>query len=139
MSQVIIGFGPAQIAGKSSVTALSSSEATLLTVTDITKLRASQFSVYGSLDLGAVTSCRFYYYFSPDNGTTWFPVSLYNTSNGEITQRSIVVDSGTYSTNGHSMFLDDIQVSGATAFKITGKSASGTPILNSLYLVARDN
>ncbi len=110
---------------------LTTSEVDLFIATDGKYLKHSQFSVMVSLDLGAVMSGTFFYYVSPDGGTNWYPVSNYNISTGEITQRKVVVDSGTYVTGGHSKYNDDVPV--------TGKAASGTPTLNAVIVCARNN
>lgn len=136
--ETLTGYNPALIAGKATATALSGTETNLLTITDTKYLKSSQLSIYLSVTLGAVASATFYYYFSPDNGTTYHPVSLYNTSTGEITQRSVLVDSGTYSTGGVSLALDNVPMAAGTTLKITGKSASGTPAF-ALTVLARDN
>lgn len=120
-------------------TTLSTTETDLVIIKDHKYLQASQFTIMVSVDLGAVTSCTFYYYYSPDEGTTWYPVSLYDTSTGKMTQRSVVVDSGTYATSGHSMFIDNIGLGACTRFKVTGKSASATPTLNNVIVSTRNN
>lgn len=117
---------------------LTSSEADLFIVKDYKDLQKSQITIYASVTLGVVTSATFFYYLSPDNGTTWYPISLYNTSTGEITQRSVVVDSGTYSTGGASRFADNVPLGASMAFKVTGIAASGTPTY-SLKVLLRDN
>jgi hypothetical protein len=108
-------------------TTLTTSEVDLGIFNSAAYLNQSQISIYGSVTLGAVASATFYYYYSPDSGSTWYPVSLYNTSTGEITQRSVVVDAGTYVTGGKSLFLDSTPVAAGNWFKVTGKSATGTP------------
>lgn len=136
--ETLVGYNPSLVAGKATATTLSSTETPLLTITDTKFLKSSQFTVYATVTLGAVASATFYYYYSPDNGTTWLPVSLYNTSSGQMTQRSVVVDSGTYSASGVYSFTDNVPVGACTQFRITGKSASGTPAFT-LTLLGRDN
>lgn len=118
---------------------LTTGEVDLIIITNRQYINCSQLSIYGSITLGAVASATFYYYYSPDNGATWYPVSLYNTSTGEVTQRSVVVDSGTYATAGHSRFVDNIPLGWCTQFKVTGKSASGTPTIDNLAITIRNN
>lgn len=119
-------------------TTLTSSEVDLYIVTISSAIQKSQLTIYGAVTLGVVTSGTFYYYLSPDNGTTWYPISLYNTSTGEITRRNVVVDSGTYATGGISYFVDNVPFGAATQFKVTGKSSSATPTLG-LTVMVRDN
>jgi len=116
-------------------------ETDLFILADLKYVQASQLTVMGSVTLGGVTSVTFYYYYSPDSGTTWFPVSLYNSSTGEMTRRAVLLDSGT-GTNPvatHSRFVDNVPLGGSTQFKITGVSASGTPALDSLFVFSRNN
>ena len=116
-------------------------ETDLFILADTKYVRASQLTIMGSVTLGGVTSVTFYYYYSPDSGTTWYPVSLYNTSSGEMTRRSVLLDSGTgtYPVSTHSRFVDNVPLGAATQFKITGVSASGTPTLDSLHVFIRNN
>jgi hypothetical protein len=119
---------------------LSNTETDLFIVKDLKYVVKSQFTVYGSVALGAVASVTFYYYISPDNGVTWYPVSFFPTGYAnDIQQRKCLVDSGTYTSGANSLFEDDIAVSACFAFKVTGKSASGTPTLNALRVLGRDN
>lgn len=120
---------------------LTTVEADLFVVKDFKFLEASQFTIYGSITLGGVASASFFYYYSPDSGATWFPVSLYSASTGEATQRLVLLDSGTgaHPVSGKSRFVDDLKVSGTTAFKITGLSATGTPAIDFLYVFFRNN
>ncbi len=135
------GYEPGY-AAKNEITApanLSVTETDLYVIKIESAMQKSEFTIYGAVTLGAVTSATFNYYYSPDGGTTWFPVTLYNTTNGEITQRKVVVDSGSYSTGGVSYFADNHQMGSATAFKVTGLSASGTPTLTKVLVMVRNN
>lgn len=141
MSNATVTYGNASFPQANSiatVTALSTSETDIFVVKDMKDMEKSQTTIYGSVTLGAVASATFYYYVSPDNGTTWHPISLYNTSTGEVTQRAVLVDSGTYATGGVSLFADSVPMPATTAFKVTGKSATGTPAV-SLKIMLRDN
>lgn len=118
---------------------LTTSEATIFSTTDQKYLRKSQLSIMAQVTLGGVASATFYYYVNPNSaGTTWYPISLYNTSTGEIIQRSVLVDSGTYSTGGVSSFVDNVPMPACFAFKITAKSATGTPAYG-INVATRDN
>ncbi len=122
-------------------TTLTTSETDLFIIKNLGDLKSSQLTVYGGVTLGGVASATFYYYVSPNIGAaspTWYPISLYNTSTGEITQRAVLVDSGTYATGGVSEFADNVPLAACTAFKVTGKSASGTPTL-ALTVMVRNN
>ena len=99
----------------------------------------SQLTIMGAVTLGAVVSATLYYYYTTDSGTTWYPVSLFNTSTGEMTQRAVLVDSGTYALTGVSRFVDNLPLGVCNGFKITGKSSSATPGLTALFVGVRDN
>lgn len=124
---------------------ITTTEADLYKITDMGSLNNSQITVYGSVKLGTNASATFYYYYSPDSPTAttirWYPVSLYNTTNGEITQRSVVVDSGTYVTSSVSYFADNIPLGACQQFKITGKAATANIAAadSSLLVMARNN
>jgi len=118
---------------------LSTSETDLYIVKDFKYVQASQLSIYGNVTLGSVTSATFNYYFSTDSGTTWFPVCLYNTSTGAMTQRSVLVNSGTYAASSVSYFLDNIPMSSSTAFKVTGLQTTGTACAFNLSVMVRNN
>lgn len=125
-------------------TTLTTSEADLGIYSYGGGIKQSQLSIYVGLTLGGVAKGTFNYYYSPNygdsaNATVWYPVSLYNTSTGEITQRSVVVDSGTYATGGVSRYVDNVPLGGCVAFKVTGIAASGTPTLNALTVMVRNN
>jgi len=121
-------------------TTLTSTETDLFVITDPNFLKKSQLTVYGTVTLGAVASATFYYYMSPDNGTTWFPISLYSTTTGEMTRKSVLVDSGTgtFPTTGAYRFIDNVPLGATTQFKVRGKSDSGTPAYT-LTVMFRDN
>ena len=137
--EALIGYNPALVVGKSTVTGLTTSEATLLTVTDTKLLKSSQLSIYISVELAAVASATFYYYFACDGTLDWYPVCLYNTSTGAMTQRSVVIDSSTYVSGSNSFILDNVPMPAGAKLKITGKCASGTIALNNLVVMGRDN
>lgn len=121
-------------------TTLTTSEADLFKTTDQKFLHKSQLTLMVKLTLGSATQGTFYAYASPD-GSTWYPICLYNTVTGEITQRKVVADSGSFSTGGGTIlwFVDDIPLSACQAFKITGLSTGASSSTLVLNLFARDN
>lgn len=106
---------------------LTTSEADIFVVKDQKYMMFNQYTIMGQVTLGGVTSATFFYYVSPDGGTTWYPISLYGTA-GEMTQRPVKVDSATYATGGVSYFTDVIDLPATLAFKVTGTSSSATPL-----------
>lgn len=139
----IISYGAASKAASTITipTTLTSTETDLFIHVGTGILRYSQFTIYAGVTLGGVTSSTFYYYVSPnasDASPVWYPISLYATSTGEITQRAVLVDSGTYVIGGVSQFCDNLPVPACVGFKITGKSSSGTPTL-ALSVMTRNN
>lgn len=106
-------------------TTLTNSETDLYIVTENAYVKQSQFTIY--LEVASGQTATFYYYGSPDSGTTWYPICLYNTTTGELTQRPAVLDSGSYTANSKYYGIDNIAAGAYTKFKVTGKSATGTP------------
>lgn len=140
--QAVVSYGNSSLPTTNTATVpatLTTSEVDLIIVTKLQDLCKSQLTIYGGVTLGGVASATFYYYLSPDNGTTWFPISLYATATGVITQRAVVVDATTYATGGVSRFADNVPLGASTAFKVTGKSATGTPTLTNIVVMLRDN
>ena len=131
---------PVEVNNEATVPAnLTVTETTLFLTTDQKYLHKSQLTIMASVVLSGLTSATLRYYCSPD-GTVWYPVSLYNTSTGEITQRSVVLDSGSNSTitSGSWSAMDNVPLGACFAFKITGLSNTGTPAYT-LKVISRDN
>lgn len=139
---VTINYGTgAPLKNTITIPTLTTSEQDLFIVKDSANLKYSQLAIYGAVTLGTSASATFNYYGSIDGGTTWYPISLYATSTGVITQRSVVVNSTTYALTGVSYFLDFVPLPGTTAFKVTGLCASGSATIasNGITIIARNN
>ena len=123
---------------------LTSSQVQLFLSTDQKYLHKSQLTIMASVVNSGLTSATFLYYIGLNSSSTatpswvWYPVCLYNTSTGEITQRKVVMDSGSYSDGTSWFFEDDLPFSGCFAFQITGASNTGTPAFT-LSVIGRDN
>ena len=118
---------------------LTVTETELFRTTDQRYLHKSQLTIMASVVLSGLTSATLRYYLSPD-GTVWYPVCLYNTSTGEMTQRSVVLDSGSNSTitSGSWSAMDNVPLGAGFAFKVTGLCNTGTPAYT-LKVISRDN
>jgi hypothetical protein len=118
---------------------LTVTETDIFKTTDQRYLHLSQLTIMASVVLSGLTSATLRYYLSPD-GTVWYPISLYNTSTGEMTQRSVVLDSGSNSTitSGSWSAMDNVPLGAGFAFKITGLSNTGTPAYT-LKVIGRNN
>ncbi len=143
MTQAVVSYGnPSQPQTNTATvpTTLTVTETDLVIMTNMKDLQKSQFSVYAGVTLGGVASVTFAYYHSPDNGTTWYPLCFApNPATSAILQRKGIMDSTSYSTAGVSRFIDSVAVDASTAFKVTGVAASGTPTLNYINVLVRDN
>lgn len=137
---VLTGYdSPYVIANETTLPAtITVTEATIWSTTNLKPLRFSQLTVYSSTTLNS-NNVTYNYYYSPDNGTTWYPVSLYNTSTGEMTQRAVLVDAGTYATGGVSYFVDNVPLGAATQLKITAKTSASTVSTYVITVMARNN
>ena len=131
---------PAQVAYKGS-TSLKTAEATLVTVSLAEYLRKSQFTVYINTAIPGGGSVVFKYYYSPDNGTTWFMIPIKDSSSGILVSTPSKVDatSPTQDSGTSYKVIDNIAVGAATQFKVTAATSASTATLNSLTILARDN
>ena len=132
--------GPVEVNNEATVPAnLTVTETDLFKTTDQKYLHKSQLTIMASVVLSGLTSATLRYYCSPD-GTVWYPVCLYNTSTGEMTQRSVVLDSGSNSTinSGSWSAMDNVPLGACFAFKVTGLCNTGTPAYT-LKVISRDN
>lgn len=122
---------------------LTVTETELFRTTDQKYLHKSQLTIFTSVVLSGLTSATFRYYLcvNPMDATpVWYPICLYNTSTGEMTQRSVVLDNGSNSTiiSGSWSALDNVPLGACFAFKVTGLSNTGTPAYT-LKVISRDN
>ena len=122
---------------------LTVTETELFRTTDQRYLHKSQLTIMASVVLSGLTSATLRYYMSGnpmDTTPVWYPVCLYNTSTGEMTQRSVVLDSGSNSTitSGSWSAMDNVPLGAGFAFKVTGLSNTGTPAYT-LKVISRDN
>ena len=125
---------------------LTTSEVDLFILTDQRHLHKSQLTVYGSAVLSGLTTVTFNYYMGVNISTSgtpswlWYPICLYATATGIITQRSVLLNSTSH-TSADSLswdFTDNVPLGACFAFKITGKSNTGTPAYT-LKVESRDN
>lgn len=129
---------------------LTTSEVDLFVLTDQRHLHKSQLTIYGSAVNSGVTTFNFNYYYGINTSTTptpswlWYPITLYATATGVMSQRIIVLSSGSHTTSDTLSwdFTDNIPLGAAFAFKITGKIASNTGTTTCAYTLkveSRDN
>ena len=121
-----------------SIGVIAASETDLLKVTDPRFLEKSQISIFLSgLEAGltgGATKVLLRYYFSFDEGVTWYQVPVINQATGEVVSIPDEVDSNTPAA-----FVRDIPASTATAFKVTGQTDAGTSTLTLGTVMFRDN
>lgn len=125
---------------------LTTSEVELFRTTDQRYLHKSQLTVYGSVVNSGLTTATFNYYMginTATNGTPvwlWYPICVYTTSTGLMSQRSVVLNSSSH-TSADTLswdFVDNVPLGATFAFKVTGKVDTGTPAFT-LVVEARDN
>lgn len=126
-------------AGQVLAQTVTTTEANLLTITNYQYHKKSQITVYYDVTLGSATSVKFRYYYSWDNGTTWFQVPVKNTSTGILIDVPTVLDATSPVQTANIRTLEDFGYSGANAFKITGQSVAANATVNSLTVFVRDN
>lgn len=129
---------PSPAAAITTNTNITTSEATLITLTDYKFFQKSQITLYYQVTLNSATQVKFRYYFSPD-GVTWYRVPAKNISSGLLSDIPTVIDSTSPTEGGKIQTLEDFGISGALAFKVTGQAVTATAQLNNLSVFVRDN
>lgn len=140
MQQSVTYSLPALVGSGTAATSIgTSTEVTLLTVTDPEVLRKSQLSIYMSVAPGSSTGVKFRYYFSPD-GVTYYPLPTRAAATGILTDIPSELTSASY-VDGSSNWvgMDAVPMPACRAFKVTAISATAAATLNSLVVTARDN
>jgi hypothetical protein len=141
-----IAYNPAEQAVEATAFATTTSEQTVLTVTDARHLQKSQFSAFWDISLGNHTSMKLRYYFAKKydntnpNSTIWYQVPAKNVSTGEISDIPSLADSTSPVQSGNIRFVEDFGVSAAVAYKITVTGVGGSAgTINTLTVMMRDN
>ncbi len=137
--ETLIGYNNGVASGKSTVTSILTSETTLVTITDSKFLKSSQITAYYSVTLGSATAVNIRYYFSCDNGTTWFQAPIKNTSTGELVDTPSVINSTSPAQSGDRIMIEDRPMSACSGFRITATATGATATLNNLTVITRDN
>lgn len=137
-----ISYGRAAIGSQATGSSVTTSEETLLTITDPMFLDKSQLSVYVSQALGSATSVEYGVYFSFDNGSTWYKTSVEDltTNKGELDDIPAYVDSNSpsQSISGTTYYrtVINVPIPAALMLKVTGTAvggAAGAYILTALF------
>ena len=142
-----IGYNGATTAGQATAVSVTTSETTMLTITDLKYLEKSQLTLYFDLDLsgGTITSVKFRVYHSYDSvnaaSTVWYPVPSVNYSTGEMADTGFVIDSNSFAyTSNKYRCLVDLGMSSSMQMKVTAiGTGTGTATLNLITAVVRDN
>jgi hypothetical protein len=129
--------------GSALAVTIATSETTLLTITDGKATKFSQITNYFDIVLGSASSVRLKYYFSPDNGTTWYQIPTRNTSTGVLVDTPSVADATspaqTISAVSHIRVVEDIPFSGSLGYKVTGTAVAASATLTSISVYGRQN
>lgn len=147
--QVTSSYNGATLAGQAATVSVTTSETTMLIVSDLKYPAKSQLTLYFDLDLsgGTITSTKFRLFFSYDsnsvaaNSVVWYPVPIQNLSTGQLLDTPIIIDSNAYAyASGKYRAVYDIPMSSAMQLKVTAIGVgSSTATLNLLTAVVRDN
>lgn len=139
--QVLSGYNPPLIAGKSTVTSISTSETTLLEITNTSSLRGTSLTNFLKITFGgSTTSVKIKYYLSPDNGTTYYQVPAKSSATGILADLPSVIDSTSPSPSaGVYQLVDSVKLYGGFAIKITGTAVGAAATLDLLEATVTDN
>lgn len=120
---------------------LTTTETELFRTTDQKFLHKSQLTLLSSVVNAGLTTVTFNFYVTPNptaQTVLWYPLSLYATATGIMTQRSVLLNSTSYSDGTSWASVDNIPLASCFGFKVAGKSNTGTPAYT-LTVLARDN
>jgi hypothetical protein len=127
-----IHYNEPVLAGYATSVAMTTiSETTLVTITDQNFLRKSSFTVMIGATFGAATEIDIRYYCSPNYGTTWYAVPY--KSGNQLQNSGLAMN-----TIGTSI-SDNVAIPACSAFKVTGKSITQSGMVDTIYILARDN
>lgn len=142
-------YSGATLAGQASAVAITTSETTMLIVSDTKYPFKSQLTLYLDADLsgGTITSAQFRMYVSYNSSSVaaasvvWYPLPIQNLSTGQLLDTPFIIDSNSHAyTTGKYREVYDIPMSACMQFKITAIGVgSATATLNTITAVVRDN
>src|SRR5258707_3328004 len=101
MAQQTVAYNGATLAGQASAVSITTSETTMLIVSDGKYPPKSQLTLYFDVDLsgGTITSAKFRLYYSYDSSNVaagsvvWYAVPVQNLSTGGLVDTPILIDS----------------------------------------------
>lgn len=139
-----VSYNLAEQSGETLAFATTTSELTVLEVTDMRHLQKSQFSAFWDISLGNHTSMKLRYYFSTGKTSggnlIYHEVPAKNVSTGVLGDIPSVVDSTSPVQSTKYRFVEDFGVSAAIAYKVTAQGVGGTAgTVNTLTVMLRDN
>jgi hypothetical protein len=126
-------------AGYKGSTSITTSETEIFKTVNADWLRQSQLTFYYNIALGSATSVKIRYYYTPDNGTTWFQVPTKNDATGVLSDIPSVIDATSPAQSANSILVEDIPFSGSSGIRITGTAVGAAATLNTFNMYVRDN
>lgn len=129
--------GLASVATDNSI--ITTSETDIMVVTDGKFIRQTQLSIYLKVTLGSATGLKIRYYMSPDNGTTWFQIPIKDKITGVLYDTPSIISSDSPTQSSAQLIVEDVPLSGGTAYKVTAQSVGSSSTLNKGYIFIRDN
>ncbi len=136
--QMIAYNTPGQ-AGQKLAQTVTTSEADVVVILDYKYAEKSQITNYFDVSLGSASAVNIRYYYSPDNGITWFQMPIKNNSTGVLVDTPTVLNSTSPADGGTIKTIEDFGFSAATAYKVTAQSVGANATINSLTVYIRDN
>lgn len=136
----LIEYNSSLIAGTSTVTTIPfASETELLVITDRKFAAKSQVTIYFDITLGSATEVTFRYYVRPRDSAVWYQLPQKDPITGILTPFPTVLDSTSPTVGSDIRTVEDLNMSGCYALRITGQATTADADLNSLDVLVRDN
>lgn len=123
------------LVGSGSNADIDTSEEDIVTVTDETKLKVSQLSLFVAYALGTNTSLTLRAYARSDKAGDWHAIPKQNLADNTIDAWSFVIDANTPATP----IVIDLAIGAYMAFKVTGQGAGGANSTSTIKILGRDN
>lgn len=93
----------------------------IVTITDITYLGNTQFTVFFDYSLGTHTSIQLRYYVRSQKDGDWYQLPMKNESTGVLTEIPSVINA----LSPASRVVEELPIPACVAFKITGQGVGG--------------
>lgn len=130
-----ISFGTPKIVARATNSDIDTSEEDIATLTDLTWLSDTQFTIFFDYSLGTNTSIKIRYYVRREKDGDWFQLPVKNEATGVLIDLPTVINS----TSPASRVIEERPVPACFAFKITGQGVGGANSSVTATLLQRKN